>query len=353
MYSEQSYETIKDRMLDVLDTTLDKREGTFINDMYSPIAIEFAKTYIELDTIHSLLFVEDSEGEFLDKRVTEFGVMRKPGERARGIIRFEGINDTLVPRNMEIVTDGGYKYLTISQGYIKDGFIDIEVEAQEVGELYNIEANSNWELPSDISVDKLSNAGKFEGGLDVESDGDLKKRFFDAVHNVRTSGNKNDYIYWSKETPGIYNAEVYPLHAGPGTVKVVVSGENRMPVDAEILADCEATIIENAPIGATLTVLTTTIFNVTINLSLTIDGEYVEEDIRQEVEKAITTYVGTCTDKIYYNKLAAKVLSCEGVIDYTELTINGSSSNIITIPTDNVAVIDEINITTNIGVANE
>ena len=46
VYSEQDYETIKNRMLDVLDTTLDKREGTFINDMYSPMAIEFAKTYI-------------------------------------------------------------------------------------------------------------------------------------------------------------------------------------------------------------------------------------------------------------------------------------------------------------------
>ena len=76
MYSEESYEIIKDRMLNVLDTALDKREGTFINDMYSPIAIEFAKTYIELDTIHSLLFVEDSEGEYLDKRVTEFVIMR-------------------------------------------------------------------------------------------------------------------------------------------------------------------------------------------------------------------------------------------------------------------------------------
>lgn len=353
MYSEESYEIIKDRMLNVLDTALDKREGTFINDMYSPIAIEFAKTYIELDTIHSLLFVEDSEGEYLDKRVTEFGIMRKDGERARGIITFEGTDNTLVPRNMEISTDGGFKYLTISQGYIKDGSIDIEVEALEVGELYNIEANSNWELPRNVSVDKLSNVEKFEGGLDVESDGDLKKRFFDAVHNVRTSGNKNNYIYWAKECPGIFNAEVYPLHGGPGTVKVVVSGENRMPVDDEILENCKDIIIENAPIGATPTILTTTIFNIDINLSITIDGEYVEEDIISEVKKSIATYIGSCTDKIYYNKLAAKILSCEGVIDYTNLTVNGSSSNIITIPTDNVAVIDEINITTNVGVANE
>jgi hypothetical protein len=76
-----------------------------------------------------------------------------------------------------------------------------------------------------------------------------------------------------------------------------------------------------------------------------LNNNYKLEDMRVDLSNENT--------KIYYNKLAAKILSCEGVIDYTNLTVNGSSSNIITIPTDNVAVIDEINITTNVGVANE
>ena len=353
MYSEQDYETIKNRMLDVLDTTLDKREGTFINDMYSPMAIEFAKTYIELDTIHSLLFVEDSVGDYLDKRVSEFGVMRKAGERAKGVVTFTGENNTLIPRNLEISTDGGYTYLTISQGYIKDGSVDILVEADEVGEIYNISANTTWSLPKDIVVGELSNKDAFEGGVDIESDGDLKKRFFDAVHNVRTSGNKNDYIYWAKETVGVYNAEVYPLWNGNGTVKVVVSGENRMPVDDEILQTCKNNIIENAPIGATLTVLTTTLFNVSINLSISIDESYDSSDVKLAVENAIKSYIGTCVDKIYYNKLGAKILSCDGVIDYTVLTINGSSSSVINIPADNVAVVTNINTSISEGVVYE
>ena len=140
---------------------------------------------------------------------------------------------------------------------------------------------------------------------------------------------------------------------GNGTVKVVVSGENRMPVDEEILQTCKNNIIENAPIGATLTVLTTTLFNVSINLSISIDESYDSSDVKLAVENAIKSYIGTCVDKIYYNKLGAKILSCDGVIDYTVLTINGSSSSVINIPADNVAVVTNINTSISEGVVYE
>ena len=353
MFTEQDYDVIKNRMLDNLDYDIDKREGSFINDMYSPMAIEFAKTYIEMDNVHSIMFVDSAFGEDLDKKVYEFGIPRKLGERARGTIKFKGTDKTLIPRNMTISTDGGYKYITISQGYIVDGEVDILVEAQEVGEIYNIESNAKWELPNEVVVDELVNEADFEGGINIEEDEELRKRFFDTVQNVRTSGNKNDYEYWAKEVVGVYNADVYPLHSGPGTVKVVASGEGRLPLSSEILENCRDFILDSAPIGATVTVITTSLFNVTINLALTVDEEYNEEDVKVEVEKAIRNYIGTCVDKIYYNKLGANILSCNGVIDYTTLNINGSTSSIISIPADNVANIKAINITSSVGVYNE
>ena len=276
MFTEQDYDVIKNRMLDNLDYDIDKREGSFINDMYSPMAIEFAKTYIEMDNVHSIMFVDSAFGEDLDKKVYEFGIPRKLGERARGTIKFKGTDKTLIPRNMTISTDGGYKYITISQGYIVDGEVDILVEAQEVGEIYNIESNAKWELPNEVVVDELVNEADFEGGINIEEDEELRKRFFDTVQNVRTSGNKNDYEYWAKEVVGVYNADVYPLWNGNGTVKVVASGEGRLPLSSEILENCRDFILDSAPIGATVTVITTSLFNVTINLALTVDEEYNE-----------------------------------------------------------------------------
>ena len=49
MYENQTEDVIKQRMLDVVPSDLDKREGSFIYDGISPAAIELALAYIELD----------------------------------------------------------------------------------------------------------------------------------------------------------------------------------------------------------------------------------------------------------------------------------------------------------------
>ena len=48
MYKNQTYEVIKKRILDSNISDIDKKEGSFTNNMVSPIAVEFAKTYIDL-----------------------------------------------------------------------------------------------------------------------------------------------------------------------------------------------------------------------------------------------------------------------------------------------------------------
>lgn len=349
MYTEQDYDVIKNRMLNSLNSDIDKREGSFVNDMYSPMSIEFAKAYIEMDNLHSIMFVNSAFDEDLDNKVSEFGVLRKLGERAKGTVKFLGDNDTLVPRNMSIFTDGGYEYVTISQSYIKEGYADILVEAKEIGEIYNIEASASWLLPKDITVNELSNPLKFEGGVDIEADEDLRIRFFDTVQNVRTSGNKNDYEYWAKEVTGVFNAEVYPKWNGANSVKVVASGENRLPLESGILKNCENHIKSICPVCSNVTVITTSLFNVSIVANVTVSSDVVDETVKAEVEKAIRDYLGTCTDKIYYNKLVAKMLSCNGVIDYSVLTVNGLTSATTSIPVDSVVNIQAITITTSVG----
>ena len=347
MYTEQSYEAIKQRMLDSLKYDIDKREGTFINDIYSPISVEFAKAYMEMDNVHSVMFVEDAYEDDLDKQVNEFGVPRKMGEKATGTLTFKGVDDVLVPRNMSVFTDGGFEYVTTSQGYIKDGVINIEVEAKNVGAIYNIEPNTVWKIPNEVIVFEITNNNNFEGGIDIETDEDLKERFFEAVRNVRTSGNVNDYKYWAKEIDGVYNVEVYPLWSGNGTVKVVASKENRLPLDEETLESCETHINNNAPIGATVTVITTSLFDVNINADVTVSEGFDKSSVKLAIEEAIKTYIGTCVDKIYYNKIGAMILGVEGVIDYTSLTVNSGTSSSISIPSDNVANVQSINV--NVG----
>lgn len=52
MYSTQTYDVIKNRTLSNIDLDVYKGEGSFLNDMVSPINTELAKFYIELSYLH-------------------------------------------------------------------------------------------------------------------------------------------------------------------------------------------------------------------------------------------------------------------------------------------------------------
>ena len=89
-YNQETYEAIRQRILDNINIHIDKREGSFTSNMISPIAKEITKSYINMSDILSLGFIEDNFDTFLDKRVSEFGVYRKQGAKAIGEIKVEG-----------------------------------------------------------------------------------------------------------------------------------------------------------------------------------------------------------------------------------------------------------------------
>ena len=96
MFSNQTYEVIKQRILDNVNVDIDKREGSFTSNMISPLAEELAKAYINMNDILSLGFIEDTFDTFLDKRVSEFGVYRKQGTKAIGEIKVEGKEGAII-----------------------------------------------------------------------------------------------------------------------------------------------------------------------------------------------------------------------------------------------------------------
>ena len=53
-YNQETYEAIRERMLNSMSNDIDKREGSFVSNMVSPVGTEFAKYYIELDNILSI-----------------------------------------------------------------------------------------------------------------------------------------------------------------------------------------------------------------------------------------------------------------------------------------------------------
>ena len=67
-YNRETYPVIRQRMLDNMANDIDKREGSFVSNMVSPVGVEFAKYYMELDNILAIMFLEDATNEFLEDR---------------------------------------------------------------------------------------------------------------------------------------------------------------------------------------------------------------------------------------------------------------------------------------------
>lgn len=342
MYSEQTYEVIKQRILDNITLDIDKREGSILNTFASANAMSLAKAYIEMGDILSLGFIEDTFDTYLDKRVSEFGVYRKQGTKATGQIKVTGDEGTVISNGTTFLCND-LKFVMLNDVVIGEEDDICYVEAEEVGYKYNLSPNSIFTLTEPINgVKTLTNEIAFKNGVDVESDEDLRKRFVKVVNNPSTSGNKSHYEEWALEVNGVGRAIVYPLWNGNGTVKVMIVGNDNKPVDGDIINNTKLHIEENMPIGCQLTVTTPTNLNVNVVATVELKEGYEISEIKEEFETKLNEYLKTITNELTYSKVYGILVNLLGVEDIASLTINDNTSN-ITVAEDkiiNVSTID-------------
>lgn len=340
MFSNQTYEVIKQRILDNINIDIDKREGSFTSNMVSPLAEELAKAYINMSDILSLGFIDDTFDTFLDKRVSEFGVYRKEGVKATGEIKVEGKEGAIITNGTLIKAND--LYFTVLNDIELPNDNTLYVEANEVGCKYNLLANTEFELvEKNDKITKLVNETNFSKGVDVESDEDLRKRFVKVVNNPSTSGNKAHYEEWALEVDGVGRAIVYPLHNGNGTVKVMVIGNDNKAVSEDIINNCKLHIEENMPIGCQLTVTTPSLLNITIKGTIELKEGYDIEDIKTDFESRLNEHLKDITTELTYSKVYGLLVNHVGVEDVTSFTINDNNIN-ISISEDKIINISEV-----------
>ena len=340
MFSDKTFESIRDNILNNISAALDKREGSFTHDMVSGVAGELAKAYINMSDVLSLGFIEDNFDTYLDKRVSEFGVYRKAGTKAIGEIKVEGREGAIIT-NGTLVKAGDLYFTVLNDIELPEDNI-IYVEANEVGYKYNLLANTEFELvEKNDRIIKLINESDFKNGVDVESDEDLRKRFIKVVNNPSTSGNKSHYEEWALEVDGVGRAIVYPLWNGNGTVKVMIVGNDNKPVTEEIVENCKLHIEENMPIGCQLTIATPSLLDVSVKATLELKEGYDLEDVKLDFESRLAEYLKEVTTDLVYSKVYGLLVNHLGVEDITELTINDSNTN-ISISEDKIINISEV-----------
>ncbi|HGM1442024.1 TPA: baseplate J/gp47 family protein, partial [Clostridioides difficile] len=162
-----------------------------------------------------------------------------------------------------------------------------------------------------------------------ETDEELKERFYKIQRNQATSGNKAHYEEWALEVEGVYNAKIYPRWDGPGTVKVLIFGENNQAVDTEVIERCKEHIEEEMPIGPALTVLTPSVLDISISASIKLEAGYTLDFVKESFLESINSYLINVNKEIIYTKVSAILASIEGIHDFSNLLLNNKAENIV------------------------
>lgn len=259
-YDELTPEAIKASMLADLQTKgvdISTREGSYSNMLVSVAAYQLFKMYQQFPSLLHMVFPDETSGEYIDKNAAQVGMVRTQGKKARVQVTFTGTDGTYIAEGTTLYApESGLQFRTTASATIASGTATAPAEAAEVGADYNLPAGSITALYVNVAgVVSVTNADAAAGGTDIESDADFFARYHLRRTLPITSGNKNHYITWATEVSGVAYASCIPLWNGNGTVKVVIAGADRGPVDEAVRKNCADHIEANRPIGATVTVV--------------------------------------------------------------------------------------------------
>ena len=331
-YENKTYDTIKDSILEKI-TTVNRSEGSFVNDMVSPVSLEIGTAYREFDKILAIMFLDNLENYLLEVRAMEYGLVRKEGTRSEGSITFSGVNGTVIPAGTMVSTISNLKFMTTTQETIVNGVATATIKSEFIGSKYNVEANKITNLPVVIvGVASVTNSSATNGGTDTETDDNLRNRLLYAIQNPSSSGCINDYKKWSLAVDGVGDVKVFPLWNGPGTVQVVIINSNKEVANSTLVNSVSTYIESVRPIGAAVSVISATAKAINISAKLNLINTVTITSVKATIEGKIKEHIKRVAFKsnyISYAQIGSIILDTEGVIDYVDLKINNATSNII------------------------
>jgi len=346
-FTSKTYRNLLRAQLDRVPDSLDKREGSLIQTAIGAGAYALEEFYLELDQVQRGAYLQTAVGQDLDYLAVLANVRRYPasaavrlgvfnvdiplGSRFSTIDGAESVNFEAIER----VGPGQYRMLCETPGTIGHRYTG------PILPITYIQGLTSAQL-TDILV----------AGDDEEDDESLRRRAIDALTEQPFGGNVADYKRVVLAIDGVGGLQVYPHWQGGGTVKLSVLGADWMPASAELVEAVQNTVAPppdqglgygTAPIGATVTVTAPEAVTVAVSASLSIGGGYTLDQLRPLLVEAVEAYLLSIRQDwdtpetsgrtnyaswVYAARVTAAMLSVRGVINVTDLTLNGGAEDL-------------------------
>lgn len=324
-------ETILERILSRMDTQLQTREGSYAYDQAAPIAFEIWRVLMTLDELIDAFYVDEDSGPYLDAHARLFAMSRREGARAAAKMTYQGTDGAVIPAGTVFYAGGAMEFRTTAEVTIREGTAEGYVLASEVGARYNLGAGAIDQIGRSIPGLASFESEAAQGGADPESDADLFARLDEKRKRPPTSGNEAHYQEWALSVDGVGAVRVQPLWMGPGTVRVLLAGFDRRPVDDAIVKACAAFLQGKRPVGADVTVASARSAEVDVAARVVLRATASLPAVEDAFVSALDAYFSGAAfeeSTVYVHRVGALLLSIDGVVDYDGLTLNGSEDDL-------------------------
>jgi uncharacterized phage protein gp47/JayE len=181
-----------------------------------------------IDWLALQLLPDTAEHEWLDRHgeiwlVNADGTTgRKMATLAEGSVSFTGEGNLVLPVNSQLTSGSGVTYETTEQiTILADAATPASVRAIDPGTQGNLEAGDSLSL-SDAppGIDESGVVIIMTGGIDEETDDELRSRVLERIRHPPMGGDQHDYVQWALAVPGVTRAWCYPNEMGIGTVTI-------------------------------------------------------------------------------------------------------------------------------------
>jgi len=321
MFEQYTYEFILSSMLNRVDGIFDKREGGVIYTALAPAAAELAQMYVNLDIFARSKWLTTATNQDLDNFAFMFGLERKPSTPAQ--VRGLFYNTIWQPMSVAI----GSRFSCNAIFYRVQTLISLGTYSL-IAEVPGPTGNQTGTLLPDVFIAGLGSATINEilyYGEETENDDSLRERLITKVTNSGQNGNIAQYLLWAQSFPGIGRAKVFPTAAGYVTVSIInPAGQPAAQTlidDFQNYLDPGSTGLGNgeAPIGATVTVITADPLN--IDISLDLSGTTTEAEITDAINDYLAS-ISFVRSSVSYFQIAAIISNLPGTNEISNLLIN-------------------------------
>ena len=354
-FTQDTYQNLRQEMLDRVPDTYDKRDTAPIPTAISPAAYALAGFYLSLDQVQRAAFIQTAVGASLDMLAVIGGLTRYPASAA---VRL-GIFNTAVPIGARFSTINGTNSInfavtaaaTVSEP--EEGFTYYQLTAETPGTIGNEYTGPILPITTIPGLTSAQITDILVPGDDTETDDAFRERLIEALNNRPFGGNIADYRQNVLAIDGVGGVQVYPTWNGGGTVKLSVLGADFLPASPTLVENVQNAIdpppnqglgLGLAPIGAKVTVAAPTELTVNVSATLMLAAGYAIGQVQEPVEQAIEAYLLSVRQEwdtntsstavsyaadVYVARITAAIVGVTGVVNATNVQLNGGTADLI------------------------